>query len=162
VLPENSSPLRISLFSLPANVFSYLNLNVPIYIEWIDLNDSTNTVKFREKIFLRINKETELQIKHVKKQIQPKSTDLLSTTLLQLVDDLFADGFVDECLERLEKHPETLYVNMDNQHTVTQQNIQSILYSKDEMELEIYDITKMKEQADNGKFLRVDSLHKFN
>lgn len=57
---------------------------------------------------MRINKESDLQIKHVKKQITSKSTDLLSTTLLQLVDDLFAEGFVDDCLERLELHPETL------------------------------------------------------
>lgn len=30
VMPGASCPLKISLFSLPANVFSYLNLNVPI------------------------------------------------------------------------------------------------------------------------------------
>lgn len=86
---------------------------------------------------MRINKESDLQTKHVKKQITSKSTDLLSTTLLQLVDDLFAEGFVDECLERLEKHPETLYTNMDNKHTVTPDNIQNELYNKEDMQLQI-------------------------
>lgn len=126
------------------------------------MNDSSNTVKFRERIYLRVNKESDLQIKHVKKQITSKSTDLLSTTLLQLVDDLFAEGFVDECLERLEKHPETLYTNMDNKHTVTPENIQNTLYNKEDMQLQIYDVSKMKEQADQGTFIRQDSLHKFN
>lgn len=51
---------------------------------------------------------------------------------------------------------------MDNQHTVTPDNIQQTLYSKDEMQLQIYDVSKMKEQADQGAFTRQDSLHKFN
>jgi hypothetical protein len=77
-------------------------------VEWIDVNDSSNAVKFRERIFFRIYKESELHIENVKKQIYTQSPDVLSTTLLHLIDDLFSEGFVDKCLERLETHPEQL------------------------------------------------------
>jgi len=101
-------PIKVGLKSLPSNVFSHINLNIPVWVEWIDAGDKDNKVRFRERIFLRVVKEANLSNENIKKNIEGESEDIMGTCLQQMVDDLFQTGFIDECIDRLETHPETL------------------------------------------------------
>jgi len=72
---------------MPSNVFSNLNINIPIWIEWVDMNDSENKVRFREKIFLRLVKEAMLSNENIKKDIDTEPQDVFSILLHQIVSD---------------------------------------------------------------------------
>lgn len=123
-MPESKIPIKLCLESLPSNVYSQLNVDVPIWIEWIEATDTENKVRFREKIFIRIVKEVKLTTENIKKDISTTNPDVFDTLLSNIVDDLFDNGFVSSCLDRLETHPEKLYQEMDNELIVTSQNLQ--------------------------------------
>jgi len=84
-------------------------------------------VRFREKIFLRLVKDASLKNENIKKDIDSNCVDVFSNLLQQIVDDYFDQGFISECLGRLETHPETLYMNMDNEMIVKRENLQNQL-----------------------------------
>lgn len=72
------------------------------------MNDAENNVRFREKIFLRLVKDSNLSNENIKKNIDSSHVDVFALLLNQIVDDFFEEGFVDTCIDRLETHPETL------------------------------------------------------
>lgn len=76
---------------------------------------------------MRIIKDAKLSNENIKKNIDPTPVDLFGIVLNQMVDDFFDSGFVDECIDRLETHPETLYLDMDNSEIVNPRNVQSTL-----------------------------------
>jgi len=108
VEPNSCVTINVKLKSLSSNVFSHLNVNIPCIIEWVDSKDESNVVKFRETIYLRIVKLAKLNTDNVKKNINPTEIDVYSNLLNNMITDLFDEGFIDECLNRLENHPDPL------------------------------------------------------